>query len=306
MAIYTIYTRKADRKLIKVAFFGVVTAFALVGMTFSSVFMAMRFGLLNVQGVNSQRNSFYDALPKSTLENAVLSQNPTETSCLKLSEAEELVPICAWNQSEEWQTVRAGIEKDAEIIQKVSHQTGVSPRMIVATIMPEQLRFFTSSREVYKSYFEPLKILGSMTTFSLGIAGMKQGTARQIELYTVDTNSPFYPGEDLSKLLEYPEGKNTDAELYNRLTSDDHYYSYLYTALFIRQITAHWASYGYDVSERPDVVVTLFNIGMGNSEPKSRPQIGGTTIYLNGETYSFGELGTAFYMSDELTKLFPR
>ncbi len=53
--------------------------------------------------------------------------------------------------------------------------------MIASVVVPEQTRFFTSNREVFKRYFEPLKILGSLSQFSLGVSGIKEDTAIQIE-----------------------------------------------------------------------------------------------------------------------------
>ncbi len=304
MAIYSIAKNKLKHHPIRYLAYGIIGVFSLIGVTFSGVFVSMQFGLLDVRGTSSERNSFFDTLPKNSIQSAVISKTPTATSCLnKLSDG-TIVPLCIWNQSPEWSVVRAGLEKDKATIKKVASQTGVSSRMIVATIVPEQLRFFTSSRESYKRFFEPLKILGSMSKFSLGVSGIKQATAVKIEQYTVDKNSPFYPDKDFSKLIQYSPGTNRGAELFNRLTAEDHYFSYLYTALYIKEIQSQWAKQGYDISDRPDVVTTLFNIGFDQSKPKATPQIGGATIWLNGESYSFGELGTAFFVSDELNTLF--
>ena len=65
--------------------------------------------------------------------------------------------------------------------------------MIVATVAPEQIRFFTSNRESFKKYLEPLKILVSLSKFSLGVSGIKQETANKIEEYANNPTSPFYP-----------------------------------------------------------------------------------------------------------------
>jgi hypothetical protein len=216
------------------------------------------------------------------------------------------VAICPWNKSEEWGVVRAGLSKDSAVIDKVAVETGVPARMIAAAVAPEQLRFFSSERESFKKYFEPLKTLGSMSQFSLGVAGIKQATADHIEQYTIDTNSPYYAGPGMSTLVAYPGGIKKDSVLYDRLSnSKNHYYSYLYAALFIKEIENQWQKQGFDITARPDVVTTLFNIGFEASKPKANPQIGGTPITLNRTGYTFGELGTAFYLSDELTAVFP-
>jgi hypothetical protein len=177
--------------------------------------------------------------------------------------------------------------------------------MIAAAVVPEQVRFFTANREVFKQYFEPFKVLGTMSQFSLGVSGIKPETAKDIEKYASDTSSPLYPGPGLAELVAYDVGVNHDTELYNRLTdSKNHYYSYLYTALFIKEIEAQWKKAGFDVSERPDVVVTLFNLGFSASKPNANPQVAGSMITVGGNTYSFGYLGALFYKSDELTSTF--
>ena len=169
------------------------------------------------------------------------------------------------------------------------------------------MRFFTSNREVFKRYFEPLKILGSLSQFSLGVSGIKQETAEKIEQYANDPSSPFYPGEGMGGLIRYEDGADRDAELFARLTdAKDHYYSLLYTALYIREIEEQWKRAGFDISENPEAVATLFNIGFQASNPNANPRAAGATIETGGRSYSYGALGGLFYESDELAGDFPK
>ncbi len=278
-----------NRKIVRGIFFTVFGFFALVGLVFTAVFVGMQFGLLNVRGTIAERNQFFGGSA---------DKNP----CLDAKHT-----ACAWSETPEWDTVKGGLLKDTETIGRVSAETSVSERMIVTVVIPEQIRFFTSEREVFKSYFEPLKILGSLSQFSLGVSGIKQETADEIERNAEDVSSPFYPGADMQKLITYPEGVDHDAELYRRLTDPkDHYYSYLYTALYIKEIDAQWKRAGHDITEEPGVVGTLFNIGFKASEPKASPQVAGAPITIGGKIYSFGQLGALFYYSDELTDVFPK
>lgn len=283
-----------------------VLFFAFIGLVFSSVFVAMEFGLLNVRGSAKSRDAFYKSLPSTGVLAASVPKTANPTACVQEGPGGKAVPICDWNQSDEWATLRAGFAKDKNVIQKVSIKTGVPARMIVAAIAPEQLRLFTSEREQFKRYFEPLKILGPETQFSYGIAGMELTTAKTIEQYTHDHNSPYYAGDGMAKLVSYSHGVNTGNERLKRLTDPDHYYAYLYTALFIKEIQAQWLSEGFDISERPDVITTLYNIGFNRSKPKANPDMGGSDIKLNNRSYNYGELGTVFYRSEELTAIFPR
>jgi hypothetical protein len=273
-------------------FMGAVYVFALIGALFVAVFFAMQLGLLNVRGSIAERNAFFLGSATSTI--------PAQP-CRDL-----LQSVCPWSETPEWEVVKGGLIKDAPVLERVSQETGVSARMIAAVIVPEQMRFFTSNREIFKKYFEPLKILGSLSQFSLGVSGIKEDTANSIETYAADPSSPFYPGEAIASLLAYPPDADHDTQLYNRLTdAKDHYYSLLYTAVFIKEVEEQWARAGYDISNNPGAVTTLFNIGFAGSHPNASPRAAGAAITAGGTTYTYGELGAEFYSSNELTDVLP-
>ncbi len=269
----------------------IVYIFALIGFVFTFVFMGMQFGVFNVRGSNADRNASL-GIPKA---------EPVQ-DCTDIKKSK-----CNWDETKEWEILSAAFKKDAPLINKAAAEVGVSPRLLVATVAPEQIRFFTSNRESFKKYFEPLKILVSLSKFSLGVSGIKQETANKIEQYANDPTSPFYPGPEAAALITYPEGVNHDTELYNRLTDEkDHYYSYLYTALFIKEIQSQWIASGFDVSQKPEVIVTLFNVGFNASFPNANPTVAGSSINLGGHNYTYGELGTLIYNSNELGAVFPK
>lgn len=284
-----------------------VGIFTLIGMAFSGVFMAMQFHWLDVKGSSISRDSFFKTVPKTPVLAAAVSRTPTAVSCVQQLNSGTQVPICAWNKSAEYATIRSGLNKDKDVINRVAKETGVPARMIAATVVPEQLRWFTDDRESFKKVFEPLKVLGVAAHMTYGIGGFHPDTAQRVEQYAADTNSPFYAGDGMAALVAYPSVENPhDSNTLSRLSdSKDHYYSYLYVALFIKEVTNQWAKAGYNVSNRPDVIATLYNIGFNKSVPKTNPQIGGATITVGGTKYSYGELGTDFYYSDELTSIFP-
>lgn len=279
---------------VKKAIVIIVVLFALVGLLFTAVFVAMQFGLLNVRGAIDERNQFFTA-GDSAAQVATVPCIQTELT------------NCPWHETPEWEVVEGGLRKDAPIIMRVADETGVDARLLAAAVIPEQLRFFTSEREVFKRYFEPLKILGSLSQFSLGVSGIKQETAKEIERHAMDATSPLYPGPTYAAYIQYPEGVDQDVELYNRLTdAKNHYYSYLYTALYIREIEAQWERAGFSLSDKPDIVITLFNIGFEHSNPNANPAAGGASITVGGRSYPFGVLGGEFYHSGELLEVFPR
>lgn len=274
--------------------FAFLIIFALIGVAFSAVFVSMRFGLLNVRGSIDERNRFF------------LGGIGTEKPLPKQPCADER-DMCEWNETPEWAVVEGGLIKDKATIERVSRETGVPARIIASVVIPEQIRFFTSEREIYKRYFEPLKILASLSQFSLGVSGIKQETAALIELNATDKHSPFYPGEQFAPYLAYAANTEHDQTLYERLTdAKDHYYSYLYTAIYIKEVEEQWKRAGFDISNNPEIIATLFNLGFSASKPNAAPVAGGAAVSVGGKTYSYGLLAGDFWHSDELLNEFPK
>ncbi|MEN9342339.1 MAG: hypothetical protein RIQ54_595 [Candidatus Parcubacteria bacterium] len=213
--------------------------------------------------------------------------------------------VFPWMNTIEWTTLAQAISKDSETINRAARASGVPARLIVAQLIAEQMRLFTSDRTLFKAIFSPLKILGNETQFSLGVTGIKEETAKQIERNAFDSASQFYGGVAYEHVLRF-ETDNPDTERIQRLTNPrDHYYSYLYTGLYLQQIIQQWKRAGYDISDRPEILSTLFNIGFSHSLPNPNPRVGGATIDINGASHTFGSLAYDFYYSGELQSLFP-
>lgn len=210
-----------------------------------------------------------------------------------------------WMASTEWETLRDALIKDKDVINQASRDSGVSARIIISSVIAEQFRFFTANRESYKRYFEPMKVLGNGTKFSYGVAGVKIETARVIESNLKNKNSSFYLGKEYEDIFNYGY-RDPETELLSRLTDNqNHYYSYLYTAIFLKEIMNQWATAGYSINDRPEVLATLFNLGFNKSVPKASPEVGGSTITINDRDYTFGGLSYEFYYSGELLDYFP-
>jgi hypothetical protein len=265
--------------VVKKVFRVVELVFALIGLVLVLGFFAVKWGLTNTNGIVD--NGFN---PADTIDPATL----------------------VWNKGEEWEALSTALTKDEATIYQASRETGVPARLIVAMIVPEQLRLFHSEREVFKQIFGPLKILGNQTQFSWGVAGLKQETAKQIEENLKATSSPYYLGVGYEKMLDF-KTNNPDEERFNRIADEhDHYYSYLYTALYLKQVMTQWEKSNFPIANKPEILGTLFNIGFAHSEPKANPQVGGSQIDIGSKTYSFGGLAYEFYYSPELIETFPR
>lgn len=285
---------------------------AAVGVLFIVVFFGMKLDLFSVRGSIDERNDFFresiDA-KKKYAEVSRLFRYELNASIKDIRKKIFPNTSFAWTESQEWKTVSEALYKDRETIRRAAYDAGISPRVLVSVVIAEQLRFFTSDRESFKKFFEPLKILGTLSQFSLGVSGIKQETALQIESNLKDRNSVFYIGEKYENVLdttkERSRGLQADEIRFQRLTdSKDHYYSYLYTALFIKQVDEQWRKAGFQITDRPEIFATLFNLGFDKSIPKPSPQVAGAEIVIGGETYTFGRLAYEFYYGGELIDVF--
>lgn len=261
----------------------IVYIFAFIGFSMIVIFLAVQTGLTKSKGIIDKQHDFFK------------NQNHTKNKTIE-----------AWQTSEEWLILKDAIKKDKETIDRVSTETGIPSRIIVTPLVVEQLRLFNSEREIFKMVFAPLKILGNQSQFSWGVMGIKQDTAREIEANLKDPQSIWHLGKNIENILDF-RTDNPNNERFERLT-DEHnrYYSYLYGALFIKQIEKQWSDAGYPIHNKPGIIATLFNIGFRNSKPNNSPQVGGAEIEINKTTYSFGGLAQSFYDSTELTEEFPK
>ncbi len=272
-----------------------VLLFACIGVVFTGVFIAMKIGITKTPGLIDTQNDFWR-------ERAMFLKK------LKRGE-KEVIPqpyIGSWVVSDEWTTLKEAVLKDREQIFRAAQDAGVNPRLIVSVIVSEQLRLFTSQRQTFKQVFQPLRVLGTQTQFSLGVTGIKDETIRAVEEHLRDKTSPYYLGTRYESVLDYPTTP-TSAMRFARFSNyNDHYYSYLYTGLFLRQVMTQWEQAGYPISDRPEILATIYNLGFLKSIPKPDPLVGGSEITITGETYTFGGLAGEFFISSELAIDFPQ
>lgn len=258
------------------------TIFALMGAFFFFGFWALKFGLFNSSGVIDGSDRYF------------------------VKDGDNFIDS-PWLKTEEWSVLKSAIIKDEETINLVAKQVNFPARLIVAMLVGEQMRLYNSEREIYKKAFAPLRILGVQSQFSWGVMGMKEETAKRVEENLKDKESLFYLGPNYEHMLDYSSGLDIRAGRFERLVDEkNHYYSYLYTALYLKQLIIQWEKSGYDISQRPEIIATLFNIGFEKSIPKNDPQVGGAELEISGQKYSFGRLAYQFYYSGELAEYFPR
>lgn len=339
----------------------ILLGFAIIGIIFTGVFVAMQFGLLNVRGTISDRNNslrgsevknndasekvsravllcrihvlanyapdtarniyvaLQDAQSPDLVQNMIhyasqrfVKENRFNQEIEQCNQGKTVVQTSltktayAWADSEEWSVIKSAFMRDQEHIIKAAKDAGISPRILLGGVIGEQFRFFTNARDSFKRYFEPLKILASLSQFSFGIAGLKPETVARIDQNLKNPASVFYLGKEMENVVIYPTGSNEEDVRFNRITDTKNtYYSYLYAGLFMRQVSAQWAKSDVDISKNPGVLATLYNLGFNRSIPKTEPRIGGAPITVNGQQYTFGDLAHEFYYSGELMDIFP-
>jgi len=358
------------KKIIKISFFLIVFAFALVGFGLTSAYFAIKWHITDDPGAVDFNDRFYKEIADKTIRNNITDSTyfnflnnkraedyfkvmligkfypynanlilnvlrSTEDNSIadklisaveyKLSnnkEYQDLIKSCnsivnksitkdslenfnIWMNIPEWNDLKIAITKDKRIIDSAANAAGVESRIVVCCLIGEQIRLFNSKREIYKSYIGPLKVLSVESQFSLGVTGVKDFTAKAIERNLKDSSSIYFLGEKYKNLLDF-NTLEPDTERYRRLTSyRNHYYQYLYTALYLKQIEKQWRLSNHDISNRPEILATLYNVGFIYSVPKPDPKVGGSTIMIKNNPYTFGGVGFDFYYSGELYNEFP-
>lgn len=282
------------KKIKRIVFYIFLYGFAVVGFIFSFVYVGMQFGWFNVRGSASERNQYFN------IGNKVLKNNNDTGNLIQAN-------IPDWATSDQWILMKEVFTRDQAVIKRAANDAQISPRLILSCVMGEQFRFFNNRRESFKNYFEPLKILASLSNTSFGIAGLKPKTIGQIENNLKNSNSDFYLGRGMENITAYDLGVvDIESERMNRITNTkDPYYSYLYVGLYMKEVIAQWQKSGYDISQNAGVLATLYNLGFYYSIPKANPEIGGSVININNIDYTFGDIAHEFYNSEELSDIFP-
>lgn len=223
--------------------------------------------------------------------------------------------VFEWTNYKVWESFCGALRRDKKAIDSVARITGVESRLIVMCLVGEQVRMFNSGRERFKQYVYPLTRVMLPNNRGYGVTSILEHTALRIERNLIDKNSPFYPGDYFYRTLNvkdsFPEVVVDTIKAHRHKTiqrlikGGDHFYSYLYTAFLLRQYQAHWTKEGFDLSYRPEILGTLFNIGFHKSNPKKDPEAGGSSFTVGNKTYTFGGLCFEFYYSGELMEEFP-
>lgn len=100
---------------------------------------------------------------------------------------------------------------------------------------------------------------------SIGFCQIKVGTAYWIEQQLADTNSLYYCGEQYNKILPISKSLNM---ILKRLQKDS--INILYAAAYIKIMELRWEKCGYPISDRPDIIGTLYSTGLFYTNGRER------------------------------------
>lgn len=223
--------------------------------------------------------------------------------------------VYAWSNYKVWDEFCKAVLRDKAAIDSVSRITGVESRLIVMCLVGEQVRMFNSGREKFKQYVYPFSRVMLPNNRGYGVTSILEHTALRIESNLKNSRSPFYPGDYFEKCLNYNDSfpdlivdsiaAHKHKTIQRLIKGGDHFYSYLYTGFLLRQYYTQWVNAGHDISHRPEVLGTLFNIGFEKSVPNDHPEAGGSTFTIGEKDYTFGGLCFEFYYSGEMMQEFP-
>ena len=196
-------------------------------------------------------------------------------------------------------TVNESMDELAPSINKYSNELGVDARIVAGVIYVEMFRNLTTEKGFIEQKLESrhvtrtlLKIKGH--TVGIGQIHM-QVMERCIENFN-NPNSPFYMGKEFENYVTWKdfdkaeEAKNYVDELgihHSEYTNPDAQIKFV--AAMIAQLQTQWKNAGYDISDKPEILGTLYNLGFDKSNPKANPRSGGSINFIFGKEMRFGD-----------------
>lgn len=189
--------------------------------------------------------------------------------------------VFLWAHDPAWDSCALAVAADLPAIRAAAAKTGLPARLVALPAICEQLRRTESFREAYKRIFSRFVPAGNL---SMGVTGIKPETLRATSAWLPSADRPLIDSV-------------SDDSLASRLKSPDHAWAYLYAALCMKGILRRWAAAGIDLSRRPEIVMTVYNLGSNRCPPRPDPQAGGAVFRIGTREYSFGSFAWEFYWS---------
>lgn len=152
------------------------------------------------------------------------------------------------------------LKENKELIISAAKIFDVNPLYLASIIYTERTLNFDWTDEVFD---EVIAKIGQNS--SLGFCQVKLKTAYFIERQLSTSNSIYYCGKNYSKILTI--SKNP-FELIKKLENDT--LNIQYAAAYLRIIQNYWANKGYSINNKPEIIGTLYQMGLFKRDGSTR------------------------------------
>lgn len=136
----------------------------------------------------------------------------------------------------------------------------VNPKYLAAIIYTERTKNYDWTDEAFD---EVIARVGQNS--SIGFSQVKIKTAYFIEKQLTDSTSKFYCGKKYENILEL---SRSPFKLIEKLKVDS--LNILYAAAYLRLIQTFWSESGYSIDDKPEIIGSLYQLGLFHSEGKVR------------------------------------
>ena len=162
--------------------------------------------------------------------------------------------------AEDANTTIKKINEKIDIIKKASRLFNIDYRILCSIIYSERTLNFNWEDEALD-----IIIAKSGLNSSIGFCQIKIKTAYWIENQLSDTTSVYYPCNNYQRIFSISESK---IEIIKKLENDT--INILYAAAYLRIIISRWMKEDIFISDRPDILGTLYSSGLFYSDGSER------------------------------------
>lgn len=172
-----------------------------------------------------------------------------------------------------------------DAINKYSKQLQLDPDLVISCVLWEQIRI---ANKWARWKLKDVVLHSTPTLFrsyntSLWLWWIKVTTAQQVR------------GNAIDYWYDYFDQLLPDIITSNKLIKDDDFNA-KYATYLVKNIIYRWQLSGYDISNNPGVVCTLYNLGNRiDKVPNANPQIWGSVIRVGNHDYTYGWLSMGVY-----------
>lgn len=175
--------------------------------------------------------------------------------------------------SESSETTYSKIIDRKKLIITASEKFDINPAYLSAVIYTERTENYDWTDDVFD---EVIARVGKNS--SLGFSQVKMKTAYFIEKQLSDSTNEFYCGAKYSAILELSK---TPFQIIEKLDVDS--LNILYAAAYLKIIQSYWNKKGYSIDNKPDIIGSLYQLGLFQLNGKVREP------HFNPKANEFGE-----------------